>query len=178
MHERSELECDSVECSPLGESDLFACGKYHLDDAGDRVGAISLYKYAREGKSILEQSTVPRAGVLDCKWNKDGTKLATAEADGRIGLFNLKETALEFSADFQLPQEPITLAVDWNYEGNILGSYSDGSVVITEGVEELRVTNQFIAHEAAEVWAVACSKHSPNLFYTGIICLTLRKVLT
>lgn len=171
VSKHTTLEADSVECNPQVGSSLFACGKYHLDEESrKRVGEISLYDFSKEDSSISMINSIERAGVLDCSWDKKGINLTTAEADGKIGLFSLENNQIKYSSEFNIGYDTISLAVDWNLieENNILGSFSDGSIILLDvNNNELQEQNRFIAHESAEVWAAAYSKHSPNLFFSG-----------
>lgn len=170
--QKTSFEADSVECNPKIGSNLFACGKYHLDEKSNRrIGGISLYELDDINSSLTLKNSMDRAGVLDCSWDNKGNNIVTAEADGKIGLFSLNdEDNLQYSSEFNIGLDTISLAIDWNCkdEEKILGSFSDGNIVLCNvNKDELGEQNRFIAHENAEVWAVAYSKHSPFIFYSG-----------
>ena len=163
-----------MECNPSPFfNNLVACGKYHLqEDTGDRVGAISLYQFDKDNGTLDLHCSIERAGVLDCRWDFSGMNIITAEADGKVGLFHLNEedSSLSFASEYKQESGSITLAVDWNVlsPGYAISSFSDGKIVKLDcSTSNIQEQVSFIGHEGAEVWAIAASKFSPNLFYSG-----------
>ena len=174
--DRTLQEADAIACNPDPQRNhIFACAQYHLnEETKKRVGGITLYTLDEQNGKLQSGETIERAGVLDCCWNPDGNFLLSAEADGKLGCFQINSVedspALELSSFYQLEPESIALAVDWNVTDpqKTIGSFSDGRVVLSDiTAGDYTDSDGFEAHTDAEVWTVAFSKHSPFLFQSG-----------
>lgn len=165
-------ECDSIECNP-NLSDIFACGYYHLEkkESGDeRVGKLAIYEFVNKSEIKLVDS-ISRFGVLDSCWNKEGNRITTAEANGKISNYSFENKKLNFEWEIEKP-DTIALAVDQQHLSNeqqnkIIGSFSNGDIVIAENSQSSSIYREFNAHPNSEVWTIGFSKFSENLYSSG-----------
>jgi diphthamide biosynthesis protein 7 len=176
------LQADSIEAHSGG---VFVCGTYSLrrDEATGRRWREGLIHLAcADDAEEWPRQSVACGGVLDLKWQRGGTLLASVESEAGLRLLRLDDGELQqvvrgrFDRQRRVlaaeaPENLINLSADWTLDGRRLAvSHDDGSVSVWDvnggGAAELQCVQWWHAHDN-EAWIAACHGEQPDVIWSG-----------
>ena len=169
------LCCDSVEwCIKKDFEHIMAVGHYQLND-NKKMGGISLFDTTKLDTKIGIQFTKTKA-ILDMKWynyNKK-TYLLNACVDGLLQIHSMNDKIQlknignhEFKSSNDNDTLPICLSLDYNINGDIVTSLSNGYIGILNVDNNYKFkVKHYIKGHSEQVWSCCYDRFNPNIVYS------------